>query len=307
MTMDQPTLVDLPEHAPACLECGRALQVAATGRPARYCGATCRSAAHRRRRAEAAQAAPQPTVPAPRGRLMELAAAVQEATNALADALDTEPGEAADSALQTLRAAAAHLLDQAALERAARNETPNENSTDAAQPAARPGATDNQFRRGNETPASPDEPEAAGFRDGDETGGARLRDLVDQHLAQQTADQPAPPTTETPEPPAELTVPTDPMLRRLPDTDVAVALDPRVFGDWWSLAGWTVNPDVCLVLGEGHQVGWTERALPGLEAGKWVAVYEGYFIGDQATQEAMLHDTPEQAARTVQQAYLQNL
>jgi hypothetical protein len=98
------------------------------------------------------------------------------------------------------------------------------------------------------------------------------------------------------------------MLRRLPTTDVSVALDPRVFGDWWSLAGWTVNPDVYLVLGEGHQVGWVERGLPGLgHDGTWVAVYEGCFIGDQATQEAMLHGTPEQAARTVQLAYLQNL
>ncbi|MGE7440031.1 hypothetical protein [Kitasatospora sp. NPDC001175] len=34
--------------------------------------------------------------------------------------------------------------------------------------------------------------------------------------------------------------------------------------DHWSLAGWTVNPNVFLVLGEGHQVGWVERALPGL-------------------------------------------
>ncbi|GAA2278934.1 MULTISPECIES: hypothetical protein [Kitasatospora] len=61
-----------------------------------------------------------------------------------------------------------------------------------------------------------------------------------------------------------------------------------------------------LVRGEGHQVGWVERDLPGI-GDRWVAVYENYFIGDQATQEAMLHDTPEQAARTVQRAYLQNL
>ena len=32
-----------------------------------------------------------------------------------------------------------------------------------------------------------------------------------------------------------------------------------------------------------------------------------YFIGDVHTQEAMLHDTPEQAAFTVHTAYLQNL
>ncbi|MGE7439278.1 hypothetical protein [Kitasatospora sp. NPDC001175] len=111
----------------------------------------------------------------------------------------------------------------------------------------------------------------------------------------------------TPRPPvAEVTVPADPRLRRLPDTDVCIGLDYRVFGDYWSLAGWTVNPDVYLVLGEGHQVGWVERGLPGI-GDRRVAVYENYLIGDQATREATLHDTPEQAARTVQLAYLRNL
>ncbi|MFF0416424.1 hypothetical protein ACFYUY_39090 [Kitasatospora sp. NPDC004745] len=128
-------------------------------------------------------------------------------------------------------------------------------------------------------------------------GGGGLRELVDRRLAQQTAPAPSPAAPTTPEP-AEVTVPADPMLRQLPATDVSVALDPRVFGDWWSLAGWSVNPDVYLVLGEGHQVGWVERGLPGLGDGKWVPVYEGYFIGDPTTQEAALHDTPEQAARS---------
>ncbi|MFJ9448003.1 hypothetical protein ACIRRH_40180 [Kitasatospora sp. NPDC101235] len=128
---------------------------------------------------------------------------------------------------------------------------------------------------------------------------------MDRHLTQQTATAPPPAAPTGPEP-MEVTVPTDPALRRLPDSDAAVVLNPHVFGDWWSLAGWTVNPDVYLVLGEGHQVGWVERGLPGL-GDRWVAVYEGYFIGDQATQDAMLHDTPEQAARTVQLAYLHNL
>ncbi|MDY0813751.1 helix-turn-helix domain-containing protein [Kitasatospora purpeofusca] len=35
--------------APACEECGAALTVRPTGRPARYCGTTCRQRAHRRR------------------------------------------------------------------------------------------------------------------------------------------------------------------------------------------------------------------------------------------------------------------
>ncbi|MET8624751.1 hypothetical protein ABZW30_13495 [Kitasatospora sp. NPDC004669] len=140
-------------------------------------------------------------------------------------------------------------------------------------------------------------------------GGERLRELVDQRLAQQqTAPRPAlaAPTPAAPKPPAEVPVPADPMHRRLPPSDVRVALDARRFGDWWALAGWTVNPDVYLVTGEGHQVGWVERGLTGI-GDRWVAVYEGYFIGDVHTQEAMLHDTPEQAAFTVHTAYLQNL
>lgn len=140
-------------------------------------------------------------------------------------------------------------------------------------------------------------------------GGERLRGLVDQRLAQQqTAPRPtpAPPTPAAPQRPAEVPVPADPMHRRLPPSDVRVALDAGRFGDWWALAGWTVNPDVYLVTGEGHQIGWVERGLAGI-GGRWVAVYEGYFIGDVHTQEAMLHDTPEQAAFTVHTAYLQNL
>ncbi|MFD8708333.1 hypothetical protein ACFV1W_38120 [Kitasatospora sp. NPDC059648] len=109
-------------------------------------------------------------------------------------------------------------------------------------------------------------------------GGERLRDLVDQRLAQQqTAPRPAPaaPTPASPQQPAELPVPADPMHRRLPPSDVRVALDAGRFGDWWALAGWTVNPDVYLVTGEGHQVGWVERGLAGI-GDRWVAVYEGY-------------------------------
>ncbi|WP_147465260.1 hypothetical protein [Streptomyces sp. 1114.5] len=140
-------------------------------------------------------------------------------------------------------------------------------------------------------------------------GGERLRGLVDQCLAQQqTAPRPAPaqPAPATLPRPAGVPVPTDPMHRCLPPSDVHAALDARLFGDYWALAGWTVNPDVYLVTGEGHQVGWVVRGLAGI-GDRWVAMREGYFIGDINTQEAMLHDTPEQAARTVHTAYLQNL
>ncbi|MFE2728161.1 hypothetical protein [Kitasatospora sp. NPDC059327] len=138
-------------------------------------------------------------------------------------------------------------------------------------------------------------------------GGDRLRDLVGRRLAQQKprpASAPAP-TIPSP-PPGTLTVPRDPTLRGLPDLDAHLALDPGVFGDHWALAGWTVQPDVLLVLGEGHQVGWVERGLPGL-GDQWIAVAGGYFIGDPVTHDAFLHDTPAQAARTVQLAHLHNL
>ncbi|MGW7582177.1 hypothetical protein ACWGKU_14025 [Kitasatospora sp. NPDC054768] len=33
-----------------------------------------------------------------------------------------------------------------------------------------------------------------------------------------------------------------------------VALDPKLFGDWWAPAGWTVNPDVDMVVHTtGHE------------------------------------------------------
>ncbi len=84
-----------------------------------------------------------------------------------------------------------------------------------------------------------------------------------------------------------------------------MAPDLRVFGSCWALAGWAVQPDVMVVLGEGHQVGSVERGLDGGDG--WVAVCEGCFIGDPVTLEARLHDSPEHGARTVHQAYLQNL
>ncbi|GAA2800775.1 hypothetical protein ACFQ0M_00690 [Kitasatospora aburaviensis] len=68
--------------------------------------------------------------------------------------------------------------------------------------------------------------------------------------------------------------------------DVHIPLNPQVFGYDWAPAGWTVQPDVPVVLGEGHQVGWVERGLDGGDG--WVAVRVGYFLGDAATQQAAL-------------------
>ncbi|MEV0192806.1 hypothetical protein AB0I39_30275 [Kitasatospora purpeofusca] len=103
-----------------------------------------------------------------------------------------------------------------------------------------------------------------------------------------------------------MSVPRDPLLRGLPcGMDVRIPLDQAVFGYSWQLADWTVQPGVLVVLGEGHQVGWVERGLDGGDGR--VAVCEGYFLGDPVTLEARLHDTPEHAARTVHQSYLQNL
>ncbi|RPE28014.1 hypothetical protein [Kitasatospora cineracea] len=139
---------------------------------------------------------------------------------------------------------------------------------------------------------------------------------VDQRLAQQgsharAAHAPATvsataPAVETEPSAATVSVPRDPLLRGLPrDTDVSIPLEERTFGYNWQLAGWTVQPDVLVVLGEGYQVGWVERGLDGGDG--WVAVYEGYFLGDAATQQAALHDTPEQAARIIHQAHVHNL
>ncbi|MFE2722612.1 hypothetical protein [Kitasatospora sp. NPDC059327] len=60
-----------------------------------------------------------------------------------------------------------------------------------------------------------------------------------------------------------------------------------------------------LVTAEGHSVGWVERGAA--DSKRWVAVYEGYVLGDPATQEPILRDTPEQAAHTVMKAYLQQV
>ncbi|MDQ0313398.1 hypothetical protein J2S46_008051 [Kitasatospora herbaricolor] len=105
--------------------------------------------------------------------------------------------------------------------------------------------------------------------------------------------------------PGLVTVPRDPILRGMLDNDAHRPLDPAIFGDYWQPLGWTVQPAVWLVTAEGHTVGWVERGVVG--SALWVAVYEGYFLGDPATHEPILHDTPEQAAHTVMKAYLQQV
>ncbi|MEV4556284.1 hypothetical protein AB0K51_04705 [Kitasatospora sp. NPDC049285] len=133
-------------------------------------------------------------------------------------------------------------------------------------------------------------------------GAGRLRDLVDQHRAQQ-AD--ALPSAEDEH--AAVTVPQHPQLRGVPGSvELRIPLDPRVFGDGWALEGWSGHPDVYLVTGDTREPGWVERGLAGLGEG-WVAVYEGYFIADAATDDVLLHPTPRDAAYTVHRAYLQNL
>ncbi|OKI95116.1 hypothetical protein AMK19_33165 [Kitasatospora sp. CB01950] len=135
----------------------------------------------------------------------------------------------------------------------------------------------------------------------------RLRGLVDRRLAQQGAAIPAPGApTESAGGAGTVTVPRDPMLRGLPQgMDIHLPLDERVFGYNWALAGWTVQPDVLVVLGEGHQVGWVERGLDGGDG--WVAVHDGYFLGDPVTEQAVLHATPELAARSIHHAHVHDL
>ncbi|MFB7669470.1 hypothetical protein ACFC1R_37115 [Kitasatospora sp. NPDC056138] len=163
------------------------------------------------------------------------------------------------------------------------------------------------------------------MRDGHETGpeGGRLRDLVDLRLAQQRirplAEPPASPAPTTTaaaaaptdpaaphgRPDALISVPRDPLLRGLGGTDVHVPLEPSLFGGYWVLAGWSATPDVWLVTGEGHMVGWVERGIGGVA--RWAALYEGAFLGDRATRQPLLHDSPTEAALTVQRAYRQNV
>ncbi|MER8188404.1 hypothetical protein [Kitasatospora sp. NPDC094015] len=101
-------------------------------------------------------------------------------------------------------------------------------------------------------------------------------------------------------------VPRDPLQRGLPRSmDAHIPLDPAVFGYAWVLSGWTVQPNVMVVLGEGYPVGWVERGLDGGDG--WVAVYEECFLGDPKTQQAALHDTPELAARSILQAHVHDL
>lgn len=61
-----------------------------------------------------------------------------------------------------------------------------------------------------------------------------------------------------------------------------------------------------LVPSAGLPAGGPVRHVEPVPAG-WVAVYEGYFLGDQTTQQAVLHDTPELAACSILQAHLHGL
>ncbi|MFF2631126.1 hypothetical protein ACFVUN_35835 [Kitasatospora griseola] len=151
-----------------------------------------------------------------------------------------------------------------------------------------------------ETPAAPGTPVSPA-----PAAERRLRGLVDQRLAQQSAGGAR--GTAAPAPGAgTVAVPRDPLLRGLPrGMDVRVPLDERTFGFGWVLAGWTVRPDVLVVLGEGHQVGWVEHGLDGGDG--WVAVHDGFFLGDPVTQQAALHATPHLAARAIHHAHVHDL
>ncbi len=135
--------------------------------------------------------------------------------------------------------------------------------------------------------------------------------LTPQATAARTPDavRPAPRTSGWIGPravePGLVTVPREPVLRGLPDNDATRPLDPAVFGDHWKLLGWTVQPDVWLVTGEGHTVGWVERGVA--DPKQWVAIYEQAFLVTGGTDYPILHDTPEEAARTVMKAYLQQV
>lgn len=115
--MDQPAFVDTPAPPARCAVCDAELRPAVMGRPARYCNTACRSAAYRRRRAEAA------ALSGPRAHLLGLADSIRAATLDYLDALDRhgDDPEAVDRALAVLRATAPlygrQLLDQAALAR----------------------------------------------------------------------------------------------------------------------------------------------------------------------------------------------
>ncbi|MFD4905167.1 hypothetical protein [Kitasatospora purpeofusca] len=66
-----------------------------------------------------------------------------------------------------------------------------------------------------------------------------------------------------------------------------------------------MQPDVRLVTRDGHTAGWVEQGVA--DAKQRVAIYEQAFLVAGGTDYPILHDTPEQAARTVMKAYLQQL
>ncbi|WP_404870882.1 hypothetical protein ACI1MP_00140 [Kitasatospora griseola] len=48
-----------------------------------------------------------------------------------------------------------------------------------------------------------------------------------------------------------------------------------------------------------------EHGLPGGDG--WVAVHDGFFLGDPVTEHAALHTTPELAARIIHHAHVHDL
>ncbi|MEE1821617.1 hypothetical protein PUR61_05315 [Streptomyces sp. BE20] len=305
---------------PACAVCGAELAWAGKGRRPKYCSKKCSSKADRAREKEKQTQALTMAAETPRGEtglpagladdpvaaeLLALGAELHGYDRLLLlqldrAARDDEPALACQAVNDSLHAA--HLVMQRHRDLAERLLAEHPTQTqETGQPAPKTAETP----RGETAPATePAEPAPTTPRG--ETpapaDGAGLRDLVDRHLSQQSAHAPKPAA-----PDRTVTVPRDPLLRGLPRSmDAHIPLDPAVFGHGWALAGWTVKPDVLLVLGQGHPIGWVERGLSGMGDG-WVAVCENYFIGDPATLEARLHDTPELAAHTVHLAYSQNL
>ncbi|WP_371484890.1 hypothetical protein [Kitasatospora sp. NBC_00315] len=288
MSVDQPALVDLPLRPPgACEGCGRALRPAGTGRPPRFCGSTCRSAAHRRR-AKTVTQTPQATAPtAPteaqpeyRARLLEGADAVTAATLALADALDQ--GEAPDrtaGALRLLLAAATQLTDRATLEAGPAAGATKPRAADGAQPAL-PAPRGDDFRDGNETPPAPPEPAAPAFRGGNETPPTA-------HAPAPAADGPAPATARPA--PAAVTVPHPDNSDLQPDTVLRATSDPArrfgppnrtddlelTFGPGWTTSSWTASQarNIHQLHHHGARVGWAALLGDGpWGLGGWIAV-----------------------------------
>lgn len=319
MTADQPVLVEMPAPiASRCGACEAELKPAPTGRPALYCNTACRSAAYRRRRAEMAPAetGQMSGQTDRRALLLDLADAIRAATITYCDALehndDADP-ELLDEALAGLRAAGTLLIEQASVaHRLAATGVRDQALGPASSLLAAAALRDDRETMHAATSAA-----GGGKRDDHETppSGRRLRELVDLNLAQQRTQEsancgePAPPSLATNaltagEGESGTVWPSDPVQRGLGTVDVTISL-LRELGDSWKLEGWSGYPDVFYVTVKNHVVGWVARGIDGVQ--RWVAVYEGHFLGDAVTQEAFLYGNPVDAARTIQQAHRLNL